>query len=175
MTTKTSRPAVSKPMPPQRRRWPKITSKEFQSLRFASGRYCGLIEEKLGHHLFQDVWVDRGFVYDLQKKRLIHFQLETHAVNQKEEFGVENANHVDRYKTELVILDSKEQLNYRFYVTHSKFWSAGLHLEFGELHASAEQAHLSILLKLGKLPPAEIRGLVEKPAEPKRPAQNRTP
>ncbi len=140
----------------KRRRWPKITWKEFQTLRHAAGRYCGLIEETPGHSFFQDVWVDHGFVYDFQKKRLIQFHLETRAVNQKGEFGVKNVNDVDRCEIEVVIFGSGEELNYRFYVTPSKFWSFGTQLDYKELHATADQAHFRTLLKLGKLPVEEI-------------------
>ena len=148
-------------------RWPKITWKEFQSLRHTSGRYCGTVEEMSGHEFFQDVWVDHGFVYDFQKKRLIQFHLETHALNQKEELEIENAQSVDRYSTELVIFGSGEELNYRFYVTPSRYWSPRS-LDFEEIHATADRAHLTVLLKLGKLPIEEIRSLVEKPVDEKR-------
>lgn len=126
-----------------------------------------MVEETSGHEFFQDVWVDHGFVYDFDKKRLIQFYLETHALNQKEELEVENANSVDRYSTELVIFGSGEELNYRFFVTPSRYWSARS-VDFEELHATADRAHLTVLLKLGKLPIEEIRSLVEKPADEER-------
>ena len=111
--------------------------------------------------------MDHGFVYDFQKKRLIQIHLETHAVNQKEEFGVESFKHVDRYATELVIFGSGEELNYRFYVTPSRYWSTR-NIDFEELHATADRAHITVLIKLGKLPIEEIRGLVQKAAEEER-------
>jgi hypothetical protein len=111
--------------------------------------------------------VDHAFVYDFQRKHLIQFHLETHAVDQKEELEVENFNYVDRYATELVILGAGEELNYRFYVTPSKCWNARS-LDFEELHATADHAHLTVLLELGRLPIEEIRGRVEKPADEER-------
>jgi len=126
-----------------------------------------MVEETSGSEFFQDVWVDHWFIYDFDKKRLIQFHLETHALDQKEELEIENAQSVDRYATELVIFGSGEELNYRFFVTPSRYWSARS-LDFEELHATADRAHLTVLLKLGKLPIEEIRSLVEKPVDEKR-------
>jgi hypothetical protein len=148
-------------------RWPKITWKEFQSLRHTAGRYCGMVEESPGKQFFQDVWVDHGYVYDFEKKRLIQFHLETRAVDQENDLEIENDNYVDRYATELVIFGSGEELNYRFFVTPSRHWTARP-LDFEELHATADHAHLTVLVKLGKLPIEEIRSLVEKPADEER-------
>ncbi|HEV2991157.1 MAG TPA: hypothetical protein VG759_22150 [Candidatus Angelobacter sp.] len=105
--------------------------------------------------------MDHSFIYDFQKKRLIQFHLETRAVDQENDLEIENANGVDRYATELVILGSGEELNYRFFVTPSRYWNARS-VDFEELHAMADHAHQTVLVKLGKLPIEEIRNLVEK-------------
>jgi len=148
-------------------RWPKITWGQFQSLRHTAGRYCGIVAESQGKQFFQDLRVNHGFVYDFQKKRLIQFHLETRAVDQENDLELESENYVDRYATELVIFGSGEELNYRFYVTSSRYWNARS-LDFKELHATADRAHLFVLLKLGKLPIEEIRSLVQKPADEER-------
>jgi hypothetical protein len=142
-------------------RWPKITWGQFQSLRHTSGRYCGIVEERSGNNFFQDVWVAHSFIYDFQKKRLIQFHLETRAVDQENDLEIEGASGVDRYATELVILGSGEELNYRFFVTPSRYWNARS-IDFEELHAMADHAHQTVLVKLGRLPIEEIRNLVEK-------------
>jgi hypothetical protein len=142
-------------------RWPKITWGQFQSLRHTAGRYCGMIEESRVKQFFQDLWVDHGFVYDFQKKRLIQFHLETRAVDQENDLELENEDYVNRYATELVIFGSGEELNYCFFVTPSKYWNARS-IDFEELREMADQAHQTILLKLGKLPIEEIRSLVQK-------------
>jgi len=121
-----------------------------------------MVEELRGKQFFQDLWVDHGFVYDFLKKRLIQFHLETRAVDQGNDLDLENESYVDRYATELVIFGSGEELNYRFFVTPSRYWNARS-IDFEELQAMAEQAHHTVLLKLGKLPIEEIRNLVQKP------------
>ena len=126
-----------------------------------------MVEESPGKQFFQDIWVDHSFVYDFQKKRLIQFHLETRAVDQENDLEIESENYVDRYATELVIFGSGEELNYRFFVTPSRYRNAGS-INFEELQAMAEQAHQTILLKLGKLPIEEIRSLVQKPISEER-------
>lgn len=142
-------------------RWPKITWGQFQSLRHTAGRYCGMVEESPGKQFFQDIWVDHSFVYDFQKKRLIQFHLETRAVDQENDLEIESENYADRYATELVIFGSGEELNYRFFVTPSRYCNSRS-IDFEELHAMADHAHQTVLVKLGKLPIEEIRRLVEK-------------
>ena len=121
-----------------------------------------MVEEQAGTQFFQDIWVDHSFVYDFQKKRLIQFHLETRAVDQENDLELENENQVDRYATEIVLFGSGEELNYRFFVTSSRYWNAR-NIDFEELHATADHAHQTILLQLGKLPIEEIRSLVQKP------------